>query len=50
MLPRELILQIFSMLPYRDLLSVGRTCKQFHDLSKDDVLLQKIVRADRIQG
>ena len=45
-LPRELILQIFSLLPYRDLLSVGRTCKQLHDLSKDDVLLQKIVQTE----
>ena len=41
-LPREVLLQLFSLLGYRDLISVGRTCKLWHRLSQDDILLQNI--------
>ena len=41
-LPREVLLQVFSLLPYRDLVSVGRTCLFWHSLSQDDILLQNI--------
>ena len=40
-LPNEVLLEVFSLLRYRDLISVGRTCKRCHELSKDDMLLQK---------
>ena len=46
-LPREMVLQIFSLLPYSDLISVGRTCKQLHESSKDGILLKSL--ATRIQ-
>ena len=45
-LPAEVLLQTFSYLHYRDLVSVGRTCKQLHWLSKDDFLLQRIADRD----
>ena len=45
-LQREVLLQIFSLLSFEDLVSVGRTCKHWHGLSKDDVLLQMIVKRD----
>ena len=45
-LPREVLHNIFSLLGYRDLISVGRTCKDLHSLSKDDVLLQRIARRE----
>ena len=45
-LPEEVMLQIFKWLPYRDLLSAGRTCKQLHRVSKDDNLLKKIVQTE----
>ena len=41
-LPREVLLHIFSLLPHRDLVSAGRTCKHWHGLSKDELLLQRI--------
>ena len=41
-LPREVLLQVFSLLPYRDLVSVRRTCLFWHSLSQDDILLQNI--------
>ena len=44
LLPREVLLQIFSLLGYRDLISVRRTCKLWHRLSQDDILLQNIGR------
>ena len=43
LLPKEVLLRIFSLLPYRDLVSAGRTCKHWHGLSKDDLLIQKVV-------
>ena len=46
MLPREVLLQIFSLLGYRDLVSVRRTCKLWHSLSQDHGLIQKIARRD----
>ena len=46
MLPREVLLQIFSLLGYRDLVSVRRTCKLWHSLSQDDGLLRRIARRD----
>ena len=45
-LPAEVLLQTFSHLHYRDLVSVGRTCKQLLWLSKDDFLLQRIADRD----
>ena len=42
----ELLLQIFSHLEYRDIISVGRTRKQWHDLSQDEQLLKKIESRD----
>ena len=46
MLPREVLLQIFSLLGYRDLISVRRTCQLWHGLSQDHGLIQKIARRD----
>ena len=45
-LPEEVMLQIFKWLPYRDLISAGRTCKQLLRISKDDNLLKKIVKKE----
>ena len=45
-LPREVLLHIFSLLGYRDLVSVRRTCKLWHCLSQDHGLIQKIARRD----
>ena len=45
-LPREVLHNILSLLCYRDLISVGRTCKHMLSLSKDNVLLQRIARRD----
>ena len=45
-LPREVLLHIFSLLGYRDLVSVRRMCKLWHSLSQDDGLLQRIARRD----
>ena len=42
----ELLLQIFSNLEYRDIVSVGRTRKQWHQLSQDEQLLKKIKSRD----
>jgi len=41
-LPREVLFHIFSLLPHRDLVSAGRTCKHWHGLSKDELLLQRV--------
>ena len=45
-LRQEEVLMIFSMLPYRDVISVGRTCRWFHDLSKDKVLLENVAKRE----
>ena len=45
-LPREVLLQIFSLLPYSDLVSIWRTCKHWHSLGKDYDLLQMIVKRE----
>ena len=45
-LRQEELLKIFSMLPYRDVISVGRTCRRFHDLSQDKVLLKNIAKSE----
>ena len=42
----ELLLQIFGHLEYRDIVSVGKTRQQWHDLSQDEQLLQKIESRD----
>ena len=42
----NVLLQIFGHLEYRDIVSVGRTCKQWHHLSQDKVLLEKIKSRD----
>ena len=42
-LPEEMLVQIFSLLPCRDLLSVERTCQQWADLCKNDSTLEKVV-------
>ena len=39
-------LKIFSLLPYRDVISVGRTCRWFHGLSKDKLLLENIAKRE----
>ena len=41
-LPREMVVRIFSLLPYSDLISVGRTCKHLRDSSKDDILMRRL--------
>ena len=45
-LPREVLLQLFSLLGYRDLISVRRMCKLWHSLSQDDGLLRRIAGRD----
>ena len=45
-LRQEEVLKIFSLLPYRDVISVGRTCRWFHDLSKDKVLLENVAKRE----
>ena len=45
-MPEELLLQIFGHLEYRDIVSVGMTCKQWHHLSQDKVLMEKIKSRD----
>ena len=42
-LPEEMLVQIFSLLPCRDLLSVEKTCKQWADLCKNNINLEKVV-------
>jgi len=42
----NVLLQIFGHLEYRDIVSVGRTCKQWHHLSQDELLLRKIASRD----
>ena len=47
LLPKpEMLLKIFGHLEYRDIVSVGRTCKQWHRLSQDEYLLLKIKDRD----
>ena len=43
-LPEEMLVQIFSLLPCSDLLSVERTCKPWADLCKNYFTLDKIVQ------
>ena len=45
-LPAEILLQIFSGLRYRDLVSAGRTCSRWYEVSRDDCLLRQIARRD----
>ena len=45
-LKQEELLKIFSMLAYRDVISVGRTCRRFHVLSQDDLLLKNIAKRE----
>ena len=45
-LPAEILLQIFSNLRYRDLVSAGRTCSRWYEVSRDDCLLRQIARRD----
>ena len=45
-LHQEELLKIFSMLSYRDEISVGRTCRRFHVLSQDELLLKNIARRE----
>ena len=45
-LPGEILLQIFSGLRYRDLVSAGRTCSRWYEVSRDDCLLRQIARRD----
>ena len=42
----NVLLQIFGHLEYRDIVSVGMTCKQWHHLSQDKVLMEKIKSRD----
>ena len=43
-LPDEILLKIFSFLQFTDLLSAGRTCKQWQDCSKDHLLLEGLAK------
>ena len=45
-LRQEEVLKIFSMLPYRDVILLGRTCRRFHVLSQDDLLLKNIAKRE----
>ena len=45
-LHQEELLKISYMLSYRDEISVGRTCRRFHVLSQDDLLLKNIARRE----
>ena len=45
-LHQEDLLKIFSMLPYRDVISLGRTCRWFHLLSQDDLLMKNIAKRE----
>ena len=42
-LPEEMLVQIFSLLPCCDLITVEKTCKQWADLVKNDFTLKNIV-------
>ena len=37
-LPDEILLQIFSYLPHKDLVSCARVCSQFYRISMDETL------------
>ena len=41
-LPREVMLEILTFLPYSDLISVERTCPQWCDLSQDSKIRRKL--------
>ena len=41
-LPREVMLEILTFLPYSDLISVERTCQQWCDLCKDNKIRRKL--------
>ena len=45
-LPEELLLRIFSHLPYSSLLSAGQTSKRWFRCSKDPLLLRAVASRD----
>ena len=45
-LPEELLLRIFSHLPYSSLLSAGQTSKRWFRCSKDPILLRAVASRD----
>ena len=42
--PDEVLLQIFSFLPWTDLVSVRKTCSRWQELSEDNSLLRNLAR------
>ena len=42
--PDEVLLKIFSFLPWTDLVSVRKTCSRWQELSEDNILLHKLAR------
>ena len=42
--PEEVLLKIFSFLPWTDLVSVRKTCRRWKELSEDNILLRNLAR------
>ena len=42
--PDEVLLQIFSFLPWTDLVSVRKTCNKWLELGEDNILLRNLAR------
>ena len=42
--PDEVLLKIFSLLPWTDLVCVRRTCRRWQELSEDNILLRNLAR------
>ena len=40
--PDKVLLQIFSFLPWTDLMSVRKTCHRWQELSEDNILLRNL--------
>jgi len=40
----EVLLKIFSFLPWTDLVSVRKTCHKWQELSKDNILMRNLAR------
>lgn len=45
-LPENALLQIFSYLDYKDILNAGLVCKNWNNISYDDLLWRDIFRRD----
>ena len=46
LVPEELLLQIFSYLPYQEICKAGLVCSKWWKVGKDDILWRKILRKD----